>query len=680
MEQIKTNINPKRALGVMNAIANGMTRTVDGRKIQVSFDPHARTASTNGTRVVLPTPSLDLTRGEWRRLNGYVDHEVSHCIWTDVNQHEVNLHDYRQKGPDHAKASRAIHGVCNIIEDARINRMALREWGGAAENLAATYDYVTKELVKDKNLSPDAPSSALNVLHARLEGIDLSTVNVDPKALALGTRLADEVMPIIKRMMGENNLTSENTMFKEGIRIHREIVRAYGTDMTPTDDPDGQPGDGEPGEEGEGDGQGGQGDGQGEGEGQPGDGTADGTDGTDGGGQGEGNGDDGDAEGKGQGNGDGEGEKGEGEGDGKGDGPVTNQSSQDTGGSEEGNNGATGGMGQQFTSEDATDDLAKAAEEIANTMEQSMPAPDPSKMGEYAEDWEDKYSAECIKSEAKVVQKDWVKARVSSTHPNPQVDGAYIPNGFLTRLRRVLQSNALAHRRGGLEDGIDLDMDRVPAFVAGAPIVDIFERKTRGRGFTTAVNVVLDGSGSMGNGRHSVQSSIALALGQSFRQNRIASRFVVMGAGEARRRCGAGYNDLACLKDWNHTWHKIETPNVITSGSVPAGGTPIVEAFFEGFRSLLGRKDDRRILFLITDGNVCPEETRIIDKWSQRMRTMGIELVFCSIYQSHQNMGSVAQVEFPEGMNWHDGTKVIDILTDQIPSMIMEGARGMPSR
>ena len=661
-------LNPKRALGVMTAIINGLDRSHNGRKIHVRFD-NVPTAHVSGSTVTLPTPSSTMTRGEWRRLNGFVDHEVSHVIWSDM-QHMGALATHWvtvRQGKGKPASWPALHAIMNVVEDARINRLAIREWPGAGENLAYTYDFVNEQLVKDSNFI-DGPAGVLNYMHANLEGISLDGITVDPNVRAIGDKVTAMARATVMANLHNNNRTAAKAVVEECIRIYQEIGKAYVQEGKPPEkDADGE-GEGTGNdasdsnestpssscEEGEGKSNATSGEGgiSEEDFTQPQDGTGNANGDQDGG-------QDGEAGGQGK-----EGEEAKGNSPGSGCSRTSGKPGADA----------------------LNDELAEAGAALDKAMNESANMPKMDKHGQVdASQQEANNEGYRMKQgKASKVGGAAYEKQKNMSRLNANASRAIMPKGFFQKIRRVLQSESLSHRRGALEDGFDLDMERVPLMVAGAPIVDVFENKTRGKSYSTAVNVCLDGSGSMCDViRQTIQDSIAIALGTAFRQNNIMSRFTVMGTGNERERLSKAWAEITELKGWEDKWSSIAMPNIITAGSCASGGTPIAEAFFEAMRAMMAKKADRKIMMFITDGEISGTDGQVMTRWLPALKHMGIEIVLCSIYAEPAGIKGLKLIEFPHDFwsnPWPTAEQVVQVVADQIPALIHDGARALMSR
>jgi len=642
----------------LEAVSDGISRN----GVPVVFSAHAETASTDGHRITLPTPPFEITKSEWRQLNGYIDHECGHVLWTAMDRHRKWMENMEGQGK--GDKARAIHTLFNVTEDARINRRAIKEWPGTKENLGATYAVTLGDHIDDpEKFIAEGTMGIVNGLHARLEGYDLPG-HFTPEVKAVVDKAYAIAYPVVIKSI---DLSKEDAYVTMQTMVKDLYALLKGSQQDQQGEDKSEQGEGESGEQpqGEGEGEGGQG-------------------------EGSGSGDLGDLDDSQEGEGQGKGERGEGEdssigsdGQGEGDGDDATDGTSGTGQGESHESGANGGSGggvSHSPSKDIDRELAKIGDEIDKAMKDSVPQTDNTsqyKNGIMFPNQRDgaRYEHQCAE-EAKTAK-----------HLPPGVGARWAgakdlhnPTGFAPKLRRVLQADAMSRRRGGLEDGIDLDLDRLPAFVAGAPIVDVFERKHRGRAPTIAVNLALDGSSSMkGGARREIQDSLAIALGHAFRRNGIKFRISVMSTDG---RCGVQTYGPIIVKEFEEPWNMKTSPGALHMGAAPLGGTPILTNLFDGIMALRKRKESRRILFIITDGQIGYDNT-FVTKWHDRMLLLGQELVFCNIGPPPDMGPDIARIDFPPGFirnhHWNAGP-MVDHIAEQIPGLIIQGERALRRR
>jgi len=82
--------------------------------------------------LILPEPKDDLDEKTLRLYNGYVDHEVSHVEYTDIDRRE----EYKVKFAD----SQVALFVGQIVEDCHIEQKRIKRWKGSAKNLVAVFE------------------------------------------------------------------------------------------------------------------------------------------------------------------------------------------------------------------------------------------------------------------------------------------------------------------------------------------------------------------------------------------------------------------------------------------------------------------------------------------------------------------------------------------------------------
>ena len=83
-------------------------------------------------KLILPEPPEDLNEQTLRLYNGYVDHEVSHAEYTDIDARA----DYKSQ---FAESQIALF-VGQIVEDCHIEQRRTKRWRGSAKNLIAVFE------------------------------------------------------------------------------------------------------------------------------------------------------------------------------------------------------------------------------------------------------------------------------------------------------------------------------------------------------------------------------------------------------------------------------------------------------------------------------------------------------------------------------------------------------------
>jgi len=85
-------------------------------------------AFTDGRQIVLPSLPESMGSDLERMVVGFLDHEMSHVAFSDFNV----VGEFSAKHPGY-------EGMLNVVEDALIERRAMRRWPGVRANLDAMF-------------------------------------------------------------------------------------------------------------------------------------------------------------------------------------------------------------------------------------------------------------------------------------------------------------------------------------------------------------------------------------------------------------------------------------------------------------------------------------------------------------------------------------------------------------
>ena len=88
-------------------------------------------AFTDGKHIVLPSLPEPMTEGLERMVIGFLDHEMSHVAFSDFKV----VKDFSNQHPSY-------EGMLNVVEDALIERRAMKRWPGVRANLDAMFHQI----------------------------------------------------------------------------------------------------------------------------------------------------------------------------------------------------------------------------------------------------------------------------------------------------------------------------------------------------------------------------------------------------------------------------------------------------------------------------------------------------------------------------------------------------------
>ena len=186
----------------------------------------------------------------------------------------------------------------------------------------------------------------------------------------------------------------------------------------------------------------------------------------------------------------------------------------------------------------------------------------------------------------------------------PYVHG--IRSKLITALVAQGKSRYLSNQERGM-----IDSSKLPQLITGSSD-KIFKIKTNGRSKKTTVTLLIDASGSMGGTQIQVARSVAMVFTEVLDKAHITSRVIGFDGtsfpyGEEPKDyhsiCSI-YSEVdpvrySILKDFNEPFTQVKArfPSLDTGGT-----TPLAPALIQEIRLLLKHECDRRILFVLTDG------------------------------------------------------------------------------
>lgn len=199
--------------------------------VEVVFDASADTASTDGTRIFIPTSLIG--DGDARAvtlMRGFIAHEgVGHIRHTDMEAWTAFVRDASPLGKS----------ILNIIEDIRIERLACRVYPGIKRILNATVEALKPEGFFDLPAKPHPAGVVtgllLNCLRAEELGQPLDPIPARAMAFKLfGVSLRDDILNI-----GRQGSRGSSTV--EAVDATKAILTLIGDVAKPVANPKPQP-------------------------------------------------------------------------------------------------------------------------------------------------------------------------------------------------------------------------------------------------------------------------------------------------------------------------------------------------------------------------------------------------------------------------------------------------------
>lgn len=508
-------------------------------------------AYTDHKTIVLPElPKGEVTERDQDRIRGYCDHEVAHVTHSE----DINKMPYFRAADPQTQALTA------IVEDIRCENLHSKKYAGARVNMQK----LAQTLIPEMDM---AHPFAKLMIEGRRQVCDYKFSHPD-ESKQLKSKFGNDIF---------DRLAACKTS-KDSFDLANYIMNLPDRDVPPEE------------EEQDGEGEGGEGEGEGESEKKQ------------GGGSGEGEGDE-DGEGEGEGEGDGEGDEGEGkgkpgkgsdkEGEGRSDGPKDQE--------REGN---SKGRGSGVGSVKAIDSKLKPFKDPIKGVAEDMSKKhnDALKAGQYMpySTSSDKFKvmseggANSLTNYQDLVRKlgtfSSVKARIKSM--------------FTTRISRRWQS--------GKEEGhIN---NRVLAGVV-ADRRDLFKKREVCDDVDTAITFLVDCSGSM-NSSGKIETAMATVAMFCETLNTTKVKFEILGftTGDHISMTSAERNkNYARIEELvTYVWKEFSEPvsaktrkRVGNWRSLSMANNCDGESLMVAFRRLMQRKEQRKIMFVLSDGQPC---------------------------------------------------------------------------
>jgi len=595
----KTSVNVKAELQALPIVAKALGRTLG---ITVLFKGNQ--AYTDGRTIVLPALKMMADERELGLVQGYLDHEAAHIRYTDfkVETEWCTKNQY-------PKQRRAIlHLVANVLEDIRIEQLLPREYPGTKlhlTRLATALAADVKLTDYDEQYANEKPLMLMIALaHTTLRADSLKCDALQPLKhhlydLAnnkLGTTLVTEALAIALAgskawdTLGVVEASAKFLTLLAAAEAEERQNAQNNADGDSAEESDGE-------EEGEGEGESG-----GESEGS---GAGTGKSKRKGKGKGKGNGDgDGDDEDDADSACGGEGAEAGGAGAGAGEGKSEGGGNP---GKKKGKTGAkpsstqTGEPTKQPGDSAAKKTLAAQANEGLTEDEVAADA------DQAGLDISKKAAGELSDKSQKQAARGRADDRYTDTRPIVTLQPDYyaltaLKTEALTRKLRIMLENALEARTLAEEysgtDGIRLNARMLAGTKVGN--FSVFNKVEEGLSYSTAISLLIDKSGSMSGYQMQGAQRAAIAIGTAMNTlNTQGAEGVVFSIDMFDSVHGE-------VKDFDEPWTKATAAKV---AAIPAtGGTTYAQPIVRRSGELLARKETRKVLIVLTDGEPCDGE------------------------------------------------------------------------
>ena len=203
---------------------------------------------TDGRTIVLPSLPDDLPRDLERAIQGLLDHEASHLLFSDFSIIPDFKAKYGEKG----------FGVLNICEDARVNAEMAKRFIGAGLNISEANQWVHRKIT-EAGVEVMSPWNKLSAcICARALGLDSSIFGPDANAVVdtiasemeeiktLGStkesaELAARIIEKLFQKTQEDNSNTNNETGEEGMSGFQEKTNEPTTNEDNTDANSSQP-------------------------------------------------------------------------------------------------------------------------------------------------------------------------------------------------------------------------------------------------------------------------------------------------------------------------------------------------------------------------------------------------------------------------------------------------------
>lgn len=186
-----------------------------------------------------------------------------------------------------------------------------------------------------------------------------------------------------------------------------------------------------------------------------------------------------------------------------------------------------------------------------------------------------------------------------------------LSNQLLAKIRRALLADTRSVVKRYRDSG-NLDMRRLTDIVGMTDVSTVYQQRSRGRALDVCVQLYVDCSGSMNSkadhGATLMQraSAVAACMAKVLEQLRVPMQIIT-------------YDDrVRIIKTWSSRWAKSQLSDVDF-----AGGTDAPTALGEAVPEMLRRREQRKIAFIITDGDLSAADPlyRVgedLERWKKR--------------------------------------------------------------
>lgn len=480
-------------IAIMRQAIATVTQTLSGADVQVTqsgIEAWVRNDAT-GKPVQVNLPYLPDNADDTLidAIQGFLDHEVAHILFTDFKQ-AMKIKD------------KSLHQLYNILEDARIEKEMAKKYRGSGTNLGNTADFFLENMIE-----PDVKKAIkAGASEEEMVGLLMTPLLRGMSGQQRFESYMDDKMPHIQNFYDKiKDLQPQIEALsstKEVIDMAQTIIKRIKDEKPPAPDNDDSDDDQE-----ESEGDGGSGGGAGEGEGE---------------GAGEGDGDD---ESEGEGSAPGAAEDGEGEGEGK-------NKSKAKGEGEKGKGKAKSGEMSHKQTDDEVSNLDGGAilgaidKNTANNYDAAISR----KMGEQAALAAKNTPYLVYTNEHDKVEKLHIGSGFNPkmvVNMNEKVDAMVGP--ISKDLERAMRAKSIASWEGGLRKG-RMNPSSLARLAAGDDRV--FRQKRQNITNDVAVSLVVDASGSMSGSKIHTAAAAAYALSQVLDRLSISHEVICFTTGD----------------------------------------------------------------------------------------------------------------------------------------------------
>lgn len=555
----------------------------DAAGVKITF---GGSPSTDGRSITLPPIPEDWSEEKAWEFLGDLTHECGHIRFTDFAAK-------RGKTP----FERSLE---NALEDTRIERAMGRIFQGAERLFRESQAETTKDLVKKVDGCDKVPASRLITLYVLAHTEGQLLCRPDCNELARACRKA--LMPLLGKpvldQIGDIAMKVEHsTSTQDVMQIRKELMKVLAKVQTPEEQSQQSRQSGQSQQSGsESNSNSQQGDGQSQDQGQQ-----------DGGQQGQSE--------------------------------SGSESNQSSGKGEQNGSGQQDGQSQQNASAGGQQSASETGQDSQDTSSESQPGSSSSSGGSILDALnsatQEECEAEIVKDLQSQIKKMIKKMPKTSLTYNVDLTGRIRPPGSDTEAGRriVREARERTAAAGAALSGIIRGKARVSSYLStsgrgidGSKIArlavgntKIFKRREESVAKAAAVHVLLDLSGSMRGKAQKVACAATLGLVGALEKFPQAScGFSVFPARAAFPPVSGSHQTLGCVTVKGHD-ERLDSPSVMArvANLAARGNTPLEEALQHAELRLLAQPQNRKVLFVITDGDVSKAEWRRAEAMTQ---------------------------------------------------------------